>query len=184
MGVKIFREENWDRIEAGMISLWDIRDLDRRKDRRLIEYLILKGRDRLKEKVMRQYGITEMPEEPVNIDDPDDEIYRTYYVLCEQVEREDDVEALKASAFRKYRDSRSTFAFCYLTGYSWPPSECDAYSYRTYDCGRCKDMTDEDNVDFCIEMIRRSGPFAREAEEVLQRLGIKVAIRDIVNEAP
>ena len=62
MGVKIFRENNWDRLEAGMISLWDIRGLDREKDRRLIEYLILKGRDRLKEKIMRQYGIAEMPE--------------------------------------------------------------------------------------------------------------------------
>ena len=170
MGVKIFREDNWDRLEAGMISLWDIRDLDREKDRWLIEYLILQGRDKLKEKIMRKYGITEMPEMSVNIDDPDDEIYRTYHVLSEQVEREDDVEVLKAAAFRKYRDSRSTFAFCYLTGYSWPPSECDAYSYRTYDCGRSKDMSDEDVQEFCTEMIKRNGPFAREAKEVLQRL--------------
>ena len=116
MGVKIFRENNWDRLEAGMISLWDIRGLDREKDRRLIEYLILKGRDRLKEKIMRQYGIAEMPEEPVNIDDPEDEIYRTYFVLREQVEREDDAEVLKTVAFRKQRDSLGRFAFRSPTG--------------------------------------------------------------------
>ena len=170
MGVKIFREDNWDRLEVGMISLRDIRDLDREKDRMLIEYLILKGRDRLKEKIMRQYGIDEMPEEPVNIDDPSDETYRTYYVLCEQVSREGDVEVLKTAAFRKYRDSLSTFAFCYLTGYSWPPSECDAYSYRTYDCGRSPDMDDKEVADFCRDMIRRDGNYAREAVEVLHRL--------------
>lgn len=167
MGVKIFRENNWDRLEAGMISLWDIRGLDREKDRRLIEYLILKGRDRLKEKIMRQYGIAEMPEEPVNIDDPEDEIYRTYFVLREQVEREDDAEVLKTVAFRKQRDSLSRFAFCCLTGYSWPPSECDAYSYRTYECERCIGMTDEDVRAFCTEMIQCGGPFADEAKELL-----------------
>ena len=176
MGVKIFREDNWDRLEAGMITLWDIRGLDREKDYQLIEYLILHGRARLKEKIMRQYGITEMPEERVNVDDPSDEIYRTYGVLLEQVEREDDVQALKTAAYRKPRDSRSMFAFCYLTGYSWLPSECDAYSYRTYDCGRCSGMTDEDVLDFCDEMIKRGGPFADEAKEVRRRLGTRIDV--------
>ena len=118
--------------------------------------------------IMRQYGIAEMPEEPVNIDDPEDEIYHTYFVLREQVEREDDAEVLKTVAFRKQRDSLGRFAFCCLTGYSWPPSECDAYSYRTYECERCIGMTDEDVRAFCTEMIQCGGPFADEAKEVLQ----------------
>ena len=167
MGVKIFRDDNWDRIEMGIVTRRDILGLDPVEDRHLLDYLILHSREVLKDMAMRKYHIEEMPEPRVNVDDPPDEIYRTYFVLREQVEREDDIEVLKAAAFRTYRTSLSTFAFCRLTGYSWPPSECDAYSYRTYECDKCPDMTKEDIESFCVEMIRNNGQYRHEAEEIL-----------------
>ena len=40
MGVKIFRDDNWNRIKSGIISRKDIMHLNREKDKVLIGYLI------------------------------------------------------------------------------------------------------------------------------------------------
>ena len=170
MGIMIYRDDSWSRAECGCISRGDIMGLDRKLDRWLIEYLILHASEQIAKRAMRKYGIDEMPEERINVDDPDDEIYRTYFVLREQAEREDDCDVLRDHAFRRRNDDMSRFAFCRLTGFSWPSDECDAYSYRTYCCGLKSDIFREDIEDLCREMTEQDGPFAAEAKEWLAKL--------------
>lgn len=170
MGVKIYRDNNWYRIKCGEISRRDTLGLDSEKDRYLINYLILNSSDAIRNQIMRRKSIEELPEETVNIDDPDDETYRTYFVLREQVQREPDLDVLRNAAFSGFRDDLSRFAFCRLTGFSWPSSECDAYSYRTYFCGLKSDVMREDIEEICFDMIEADGPFAEEAKGWLTEL--------------
>ena len=170
MGIQIYRDNNWDRIKYGEITRRDALGLDPEKDKYLIDYLILNSRDAIRNQVMRKYGIEELPEEIVNIDAPHDETYRTYFVLQEQVQREPDHEVLRNAAFGGLCDDLSRFAFCRLTGFSWPSSECDAYSYRTYWCGLKSDMMREDIDEICSDMIEADGPFAEEARKWLANL--------------
>ncbi len=46
---------------------------------------------------------------------------------------EEDRDVLTAS-LHDSDHSVAAFAFCRLTGYSFTPDECDAYSYRTFSC--------------------------------------------------
>ena len=170
MAVKIFRDDNWDRRRHGVISGGDILGLDREKDRYLFDWLLLRLNGSKQKKIMERYHSSALPEEAVNIDDPDDEIFGFYSVLAEQVRRETDREALKTAAFRKERDSIGKFAFCRLTGFCWPPDACDAYSYRTYGCGLLADSDRQDIEAFCREMIEKSGAYQKEAAEWLSLL--------------
>ncbi|MBQ6388179.1 MAG: hypothetical protein IJH90_00930 [Mogibacterium sp.] len=172
MGIRLFEECDLDRIENGYVSVGDLTGLDPDRDRLLIEYLVRHLPDRFRSKAMRRYGMKELPEEMINPDDPDDEVYRTYFILQEQVQRENDREVLRAAAFSDWISSASIrkFAFSRLTGYMWPAPANDAYSYRTYDCGLKSDMLREDIVDLCMEMVITNGPFASEAEEWLDDL--------------
>ena len=65
-------------------------------------------------------------------------------------------------------DVLAAFAFCRLTGYRFPASDCDAYSYRTFDCGIMFGMTTEDIRKFFQMMIEKKGRFADVAEECLR----------------
>lgn len=170
MGAYIYRDDKWDEMQYGVISRQDIMRLDREEDRYLIEWFVLHAREPINKIAMHKYGITEMPEETVNVDDPDDETFRTYYILREQAARENSYEVLRHHAFCSRRDDMSRFAFCRLTGFSWLPDECDAYSYRTYWCGLMSDVMREDIEDLCREMIEKNGPFAEEAREWLAKL--------------
>ena len=169
MGIKIFRDSNWLSIEYITTSIRDIVGLDRVKDRELIEFLILHAPEQARGKLARRFRLTEIPEERINPEDRDDEVYRTYYLFREQVERESDYEALREVAFCN-SGSAGKFAFCRLTGYSWPPEWCDAYSYRTFECGLKSDVMREDIEALCREMIEKNGPFTAQAEEWLERL--------------
>ena len=60
------------------------------------------------------------------------------------------------------------FCECRLTGYSFPPSDCDAYSYRTFSCDILPGMTTETIREFCRMMIVKRGRFADVAEESLR----------------
>ena len=139
MGIKIFRDDNWNRIKGGIISRKDIMHLDAEKDRELISYLIAhapeSSRGSMMEYAAEKYGIDELPEPQKNIDDLNDPYYEEYFVLQEQVIREDDADVQKEVALHSSDYDMAAFAFCRLTGYRFPPSECDAYSYRTFDCG-------------------------------------------------
>jgi len=84
--------------------------------------------------------------------------------------REDDWWVLKAAALEAPNGMMRRFAFCRLTGYSWPGDECDAYSYRTYDCGLKSVVSREDIEDFCCELAASEGQFAVEAAEWLEKL--------------
>ena len=172
MGVKIFRKSNWHRIRNGAISREDILNLDGEKDRELIRYLVLHappacGRSML-EYAEEKYGMDGMPSPRKNIDDPDDPNYEEYFVLQEQVAREDDGEALKEAALHASDYDRAAFAFCRLTGYSFPASACDAYSYRTFSCEILPGRTAEQIREFCEMLIGKGGPFRDAAEKCLR----------------
>ena len=172
MGIKIFRDDNWNNIKNGVIFRRDIRGLDGEKDRELIRYLLLRAPLRRGRSMLRyagkKYGMNEMPEPRRNIDDPDDARYEAYFVLREQVGREEDPEILKEAAFHSSDHDMAAFAFCRLTGYSFSPDDCDAYSYRTFSCGVMPGMTEEDIQEFYRVMIEKEGPFKDAAEECLR----------------
>lgn len=172
MGVKIFRDDNWNRIKSGVISRKDIMRLDAAKDRFLIGYLIAHAPEPCRRSVIKyaaeKYGMDELPESLKNIDDPNDPYYEEYAVLQEQVVLEDDADVLKEAALHSSNYDMAAFAFCRLTGCSCPPSECDAYSYRTFDCGIMPGTTAEDVREFCRRVIEERGRFANVAEECLR----------------
>ena len=89
MGVKIFRDDNWNRIKSGVISRKDIMRLDAAKDKVLIGYLIAHAPEPCRQSVIKyaaeKYGMDELPESLKNIDDPNDPYYDEYAVLQEQV---------------------------------------------------------------------------------------------------
>lgn len=169
MGIKIFRRENWDRWESGPYTLMDFL-LDPEKDRWLLQHMLSHCSDTPRSRIPKRFNLDQVPGPPVNVDDPGDEMYAPYIMLREQVMREDDWWALKAAALEAPNAMMRRFAFCRLTGYSWPGDECDAYSYRTWDCGLKSVVPREDIEDFCREMIASKGQFAVEAAEWLEKL--------------
>lgn len=173
MGVRIFRDDNWSRIKNGVIFRKDIMHLDGEKDRELIGYLIAHApepcRRDMTEYIAKKYGMNEPPKPHRNIDDPGNPHYEDYYVLQEQVVLEDDYDVLKDVALHGSNYDMAAFAFCRLTGYSFSPSACDAYSYRTFDCGLMPGITNEDIREFCQMMIAEEGRFKDAAEEWLRR---------------
>ena len=120
--------------------------------------------------MLMKFGLDKVPDPPVNIDDPGDTDYALYIVLREQVMREDDCFVLKTAVREAPNPMMRRFAFCRLTGCSWPFVECDAYSYRTWDCGLKTGLTREDIEELCREQVDADGPFARQAAEWLRRL--------------
>ena len=171
MGVKIFRGDNWHRITNGVISRRDIMHLDKEKDSELIRYLITHAPEPCRSSMMKyaagKYGIDELPEPQKNIDDLNDPYYEKYIVLQEQVIREDDVEELKEAALHSSNYEMAAFAFCRITGYNFPASDCDAYSYRTFSCDILPGMTTEDIREFCRMMIAEGGPLKDAVQECL-----------------
>ncbi|MBR2806377.1 MAG: hypothetical protein IKE18_06310 [Oscillospiraceae bacterium] len=176
MGVKVFRGDNWARIQSGAISLRDIMCLDKEEDIELIGYLLRHAsreyRASVFEYAAEKYGICEIPKAEMNTDDPDDPYYEEYIVLREQVVREEDFDVLKKTAVHGSDYCMAAFAFCRLTGYSFPSSECDAYSYRTFGCGILSGMTGESISGICLEVIGERGLLADAAEKYL-RAGIE-----------
>ena len=172
MGVKIFRGDNWERIWNGVISRGDIINLDGEGDIELIGYLIRHAPPECSKSMLEyardRYGMDEIPGTPSNIDVPDDIRYEEYLVLREQVVREDDYGVLEDAALNRQNYDMAAFAFCRLTGCSFPPSECDAYSYRTFDCGIMPGIATEDIREFCRAVIEERGRCADMAEERLR----------------
>ena len=172
MGVKIFRDDSWHRITNGVISRKDIMNLDGEKDRELIGYLIAHAPKQCRSSVLeyaaKKYGMDEVPEPLINIDDPEDTFFWEYAVLREQVMREDDREVLRSAALNCSDYGAAAFAFCRLTGYGFPPGECDAYSYRTYRCGIMPGTASEMTTELCRRIIEGGGRFADVAGECLR----------------
>ena len=159
------RHYNWE--ESPWPSEQEIRDLDPIEDRYYLEYIVQYASCVSLKCIMRKLGISELPEKMVNYEDPSDPDYEEYFLLREQVAREPDAEVLKEAVYEA-PTQMAKFAFCRLTKYSYPSPCCDAYSYRTYECGWKEGMTTEDVVEFCREMIAVQGPFVREAEKILE----------------
>ncbi len=159
MGVKVFRADNWHRIKNGSISRRDIMCLDKEKDSELIGYLMRHAPEQCRRSMMNyaaeQYGMKELPVPHKNIDDPNDPDYEEYIVLQEQVVRENNDDVLKEAALHSSDCQLAAFAFCRLTGYSFPPDACDAYSYRTFSCDILPGMTKESIRELCRMMIAK-----------------------------
>ena len=171
MGVKIFRSDNCNRIKNGNILRRDIMGLHPNRDKELIRYLIAHAPEASRSSMMKyaaeKYGLDEMPEPLENIDDPNDARYEDYVVLREQVVREEDADVLKDAALYNSDYDMAAFAFCRLTGYRFPSSECDAYSYRTFSCNTLPEMTEESIREFCLEVIEKGGRFKEAATKYL-----------------
>ena len=166
-----FLEENW--------VIWEEKDfytasvlrpsLDKEKDKLQLTYLAVYGKNNVQRFAMRRLGVKEIPALPVNPEDPQDDQYAPYMVLREQVMRESDYWVLKKAAFHAPRPLNK-FAFCRLTGCSWISDGDHASSYRTCSCGLKRDVSREDIVDLCREMIYKKGPFQRNAARWLEKL--------------
>jgi hypothetical protein len=171
MGIKIFRDDNWSRIRCGDISRRDIMGLDPDLDRELIGYLLFHAQKELaaslRNYAKEKYGMHELPEPLVNIDDPADTYYWEYMVLKEQITRESDQETLAAAALHSSAYNVAAFAFCRLTGTCFPANENDAYSYRTYSCDRMPGVTEERIRKLCHRIIEKEGYLKDAAEECL-----------------
>ncbi len=155
-------EENWIKWEEKDFSRLSILlpALNKEKDKLLLTYLAVYGKNNVQTYAMRKLGSSETPALPVNPDDPHDDGYAPYLVLREQVMRESDYWVLKKAAFHAPKPM-SRFAFCRLTGCSWIPEEDQAYSYRTYSCGLKRDVSREDIEDLCREMINEKAEGGR-----------------------
>ena len=166
-----FLEENWSAWEEkDFYTLSQVsRSLDKEKDKQMLTYLAVYGRNSVQRYAMRRLGISEIPELPVNPEDPQDDQYAPYLVLREQVMRESDYWVLKKAAFHAPRPL-SKFAFCRLTGCSWISDGDHASGYRTYSCGLKRDVSREDIEDLCREMISEKGPYQRNAARWLEEL--------------
>ena len=157
MGVKIFRSDNWNRIKNGNILRRDIMGLHPNRDKELIRYLIAHAPEASRSSMMKyaaeKYGLDEMPEPLENIDDPNDARY--------------EADVLKDAALYNSDYDMAAFAFCRLTGYSFPSSECDAYSYRTFSCDIMSGMTEESIREFCLEVLEKGDRFKEAATKYL-----------------
>ena len=172
MNSKLFWLENLGSNDPKTVhfsySAGEVRRLDAEKDRLLLRNIARNGDGVRQKAALRKLGVDQIPEK-----DPDytsDDIFdEAYWLIEEQVQRVEDEALLKEAAYRGFGEKRY-FAFCRLTGYRYPAPASDAYSHRTYAVERFPDWTEEEVRSFCREMIRRNGPFAREARECLDRL--------------
>lgn len=172
MGVKIFKDDNWNRIKNGVISRADITGLDAVRDIELIGYLTAHAPEPCRSSIIKyaneKLGINEIPSPKINIDNPEDTFFWEYSVLREQIARETNCEALKKAVLDSSDYGVAAFAFCRLTGYSFPVNRCDAYSYRTFCCEPLPEMTEDDIRQFCRTVIAKGGPFEDAAEKSLR----------------
>ena len=162
----IFHPDMWNDWDDPLPNVQEIRKLDPAEDKNYLEYIVQHAYGHRQNTLMRKLGFSELPERRVNPREPEDDRYEEYYVLKEQVAREPDAEILKEAAYEA-PTQMARFAFCRLTKYSYPAPWEYAFSYRTYECGWKEEMTTEDVIEFCREMIAVEGPFAEEAKECL-----------------
>ena len=172
MDSKLYWKENMGSHDPETVhylfSAGEVRHLDAEKDRLLLRNIARNGDGVRQKAAQRKLGVDAVPAQ-----DPDytsDDIFdEAYFLAEEQVLQVADAELLKEAAFHGFGEKRY-FAFCRLTGYRYPAPSCDAYSHRTFACGRLPGFTDEDVRAFCREMVEKKGPFAREAASCLARL--------------
>ena len=172
MDSKLFWPENQGSNDPETVhylfSAGEVRRLDPRRDRLLLENIARNGSGVRQKAALLVLGMDHVPEK-----DPDytsDDIFdEAYWLIAEQVLRVEDVDLLKRAAFRGFGEKRR-FAFCRLTGYRYPAPANDAFSHRTYDVPRFPGITPGEVRAFCREMAEQNGPLAREALACLDRL--------------
>ena len=151
-----------------LFSGGEVRHLDAKKDKLLLRNIARYGDGVRQKAALRKLGVDAVPD--MDPDFTSDGIFdEAYFLAEEQVLQVADPALLQEVAFHGFGEKRY-FAFCRLTGYRYPAPACDAYSHRTFACGRLPELTDEDVKDFCREMVAKKGPFAREAAACLANL--------------
>ena len=172
MDSKLYWQENMGTHDPETVhylfSAGEVRRLDAEKDKLLLRNIARHGDGIRQKAALRKLGVEAVPAE-----DPDytsDGLFdEAYFLAEEQVRQVADPELLREVAFRGFGEKRY-FAFCRLTGYRYPAPACDAYSHRTFACGRLPGLADEEVLAFCREMVDKKGPFAREAQACLEKL--------------
>ncbi len=172
---RLYERENWgDDAPENLCYRYTALEIRRRRinpeANRLVLALIARyGTDRQRQAICTALGVENATAyaDEIIADYTSDGVFDAEYRLAEeQIRLVDDAEHLKAAAYEAgYYKSR--FAFCRLTGYRYPAPENDAYSHRTFCCERLATFPEEEVKTFCEEMIRKKGPFAKEAAEVL-----------------
>ncbi len=153
MGKREITRQDWETL-----SSYSVLHADPEKDRLFLNYYVYrKGSGRAYEYALKLLG-----GEPDQwfLEDPD------YWTEYGKVECENDTVLLTKLAYRG-RDVAGCFAFCRMTGYSFPPPAIDRFSHRTYSCDRVESMTLDLVEVFCQDMVEQRGPFANEAKEML-----------------
>ena len=170
IGIKIFREDNWDRWMEDDFIRTDTRRLNRRKDRYLLEYMAVYGNPDVSKWAMKALGVSEVPDSigGIGCAYSEDKIYQRHFVEHEQVMRETDYWALEKAAYEAPYELAWP-AFCRITGISClDPPVIDIYNPGPY--GLKSNMSREDIEQLCREMIERNGQFAYEAKDWLEKL--------------
>ena len=168
---KLFEKDNWNLSDFSLIhylySAAEVKNLHPEDDRLLLENIARNAEGSTKKMALRVLGVSEVPK----VDDSliSDGIYdEPYWLYREQVKRITDPEILIETLYEA-SGMIARFAFCYYTGYAYPSPEEDAYSHRTFECGRFPGNTDAVIENFCVEMVRIWGPFMKEARECLYK---------------
>ena len=138
---KLFDKENLNLTEIELIpfcySSPEVLKLDPKEDRRLLEAIARYGQGTLKKAALKRLGIKESSEEET-ADGFRDELY---FILQEQIQRVRSISVLK-EAIRSGSLMHALFAFCRLSGCSFPSLDNDALSHRTYACGCFEEQSD------------------------------------------
>ena len=167
MGIEIYKKEHWGRWEDGPFALSDFTRLDPEKDRLLLGYMLRRYRGSSLHVLFHRLELDGVPAPPEGGEG--DAEFERYGVLREQVMREDDYWTIKA-ALEAPNAMMRRFAFCRLTGFSWPEYHFGGHDWETYACGLKTQVSREDIEDLCRELVYENSRFARRAAAWLERL--------------
>lgn len=132
----------WERIFPEWMA-----EMSPEEDRLLLTWLANHAREPGKKEALRILGVTETP--PC----PDRELTGWYWVLKEQIEREDDPEIIRTAALNA-PTHLAHFARNRITGSRDPSPEQDEWSFMTYECEQLPGITPEYAAEFNLEWER------------------------------
>lgn len=155
---RLYPPNRWRRITSGEIA-----EMDPERDRLLLVWLARHGLNA--SAAQQRLGVSGTPPFPREYS-WSGYIDEDYWMVEEQVLREEDVDVLKQAALADVHPV-STFAFCRLTGFRYPASDEDQLSYCTYYVNRIPGMTDEAVRALCRELIENE-VFVSEATSLLE----------------
>lgn len=147
MGSIIIRKQIlWNPYRWAKIFPEWVEDMDPEKDRLLLTWMANHALEPGKDVALRKLGVTEAPPFPW-IRHPDCDLEEQYWVLKEQIEREDDREAIMKAAMDG-PTLLAHFARNRITGEQDPAPEEDKWSFMTCECSQLPGVTPEYAAEF------------------------------------